>query len=344
MKEVSNTVWPSIWLAMSSANKVLLGVEEATALGIRVLQSVGYSEEQSGIITDNLVDGELCGYPALGLARLLSIVEDPRSKQPRTPVTIVHETPASALIDGGNNVGLYALNQAVDITIEKARCSGFALVGVHNSFFSGRSARYVEMISRAGFVCIHTACSEPYVAALGGKVSELGTNPIAFGLPRDPDPLILDMGTSAIARSEIVLAARLGSKLPEGVALNDQGGPTDDAAAALLGTILPFGGYKGFGLSLIVQSLGLLAGAALPRSKVQDFGFLFIAFSPDLLLPSSQYRQHISKLINRIKATPRQPGVEEIRIPSERSFRERERGRREGMSIERAVYDRLVAL
>jgi len=321
-----------------------LGVQEATTLGVRALQRIGYSAEESGIIAANLVDAELCGYPALGLARLLSIVEDPRCRQPRTPVNVVHETPVSALIDGGNHVGLYALHCASELAIGKARASGFALVGVHNSFFSGRNARYVELIARAGFVCVHTACSEPYVAAFGGRVSELGTNPIAFGLPCEPDPLILDMGTSAITHGEVVLAARLGRPLPDGVAIDAQGRPTRDAAAALLGTILPFGAHKGFGLALIVQALGLLGGAALPRGSVQDFGYLFMVFDPGLLIPPARYKQQLSELIRRIKATPRQPGVKEVRIPSERGFRERERRRREGMPIERALYDKLKAL
>ena len=223
---------------MPSDDKVALGVEEALALAARALRRVGYDQQQSDIIAASLVDAELCGYPALGLARLVSIIEDPRARHKRTPVTIVHETPVSALIDGGNNVGLYALHRAAQTTIDKARASGFALVGVHNSFFSGRSAHYVEMISRTGLISIHTTASEPYMAALGGTVSELGTNPIAFGFPRDPDPLIVDIGTSAIARSEVVLAARLGKPLPEGAALDDQGRPTRDAAAALIGTCL----------------------------------------------------------------------------------------------------------
>jgi LDH2 family malate/lactate/ureidoglycolate dehydrogenase len=324
--------------------RITLDVDEATALGVSALAHVGYGMAEAGIIAAGLVDAELSGYPALGLARLLSIVEDPRAGEPRTPVAVVHETPASALVDGGNNVGLYALHRASEIAVAKARAGGFALVGVHNSFFSGRNARYVETISRAGFVCIHTASSEPYVAAPGGTAPALGTNPIAIGLPREPDPLILDMGTSAIARSEVVLAARLGQPLPEGVALDREGRPTDAADAALLGAILPFGGHKGFGLSLIVQALGLLAGAALPRGRVQDFGFLFIVFDPGLLMPREAYSRQLSGLVEHIKATPRQPGVAEIRIPSERAFRERERRRQDGMTIERAVYDRLVTL
>ncbi len=330
--------------APDDEERVTLDVREATTLGVNALERVGYNAEEAGIIVANLVDAELCGYPALGFARLLSIVEDPRLREPRTPVIIVRETPVSALIDGGNHVGLYSLHRAAEITIEKARASSIALVGVHNSFFSGRNARYVELVARAGFACIHTACSEPFVAAPGGRAAELGTNPLAFGLPCEPDPLILDISTSAIARSEVMLAARVGQPLPEGVAIDPDGLPTRDAAAALMGALLPFGGHKGFGLALIAQALGLLGGAALPRGRVQDFGFLFIAFDPGLLMPPAQYKEQLAELVRRIKATPRQPGVGEIRIPSERGFRERERRRRDGLSIARAVHDRLKIL
>jgi LDH2 family malate/lactate/ureidoglycolate dehydrogenase len=326
------------------ANEIVVSADDALALSERVMRRAGYSEDESRIIAANLLDAELCGYPALGLARLITIAEDPRTRQPRNPVSVVHGTPVSALIDGGNYVGLYALHRAAEIAIEKARASRFALVGVHNSYLSGRNARYVEMIARAGFVCIHTACSEPYVVPLGGKVSAFGTNPIAFGLPGDPDPLIFDMGTSAITHSEVVLASRLSEPLPEGVAVDAQGLPTRDAAAALAGGILPFGGHKGYGLSLMIQALGLAAGAALPRGRVQDFGFLFVVFDPGLLVPPEQFKQLLAELIRQVKSTPRQPGVEEIRIPSQRAFQERRRRCLEGMVLERRLYDSIIAL
>lgn len=323
---------------------VTLSVQEAAALGERVARGAGYGAEEARIIAANLLDAELCGYPALGLARLLSIAEDPRAREQRTPVTVVRETPVSALLDGGNNVGLYAVHRAAEIAVEKTRASGIALVGMHNSFFSGRTGRYAEMVARAGFVCMHLNSTDPCVTAHGGRAAVLGTNPISFGLPGDPDPVIFDMGTSAIARSEVVLAARLGRPLPEGVAVDNDGRLTRDAVAALAGGILPFGGHKGFGLSLMVQALSLLGGAALPRGRVQDFGFLFLAFDPGLLMPPAEFARQAQELIQAVKATPRQPDVAEIRIPSERAFRERRRGQREGVVVERAVYDKLQAL
>jgi len=326
------------------ANDVALSVDEATALGERALRHIGYSAEEARVIAANLVDAALCGYPALGLPRILTIAEHAYTHQPRKPVSVVHETPVSALIDGGNYVGLYAVYRATEIAIEKARASRFALVGVHNSYLSGRNTYYLEMIARAGFAGMHLACSQPLVAPLGGRAPAFGTNPIAFGVPGDPDPLIFDMGTAAINYGDVIHASRLQELLPEGAAIDAQGQPTRDPAAALAGGILPFGGHKGYGLSLMIQALGLLAGAALPRGQVRDFAFLFVVFDPGLLIPPAQFKQHLAELIAEVKATPRQPGVDEIRIPSERAFRERARRRREGIMLARRLYDRINAL
>jgi LDH2 family malate/lactate/ureidoglycolate dehydrogenase len=105
---------------------------------------------------------------------------------------------------------------------------------------------------------------------------------------------------------------------------------------------LPFGGYKGFGLALMVQALGLLAG--LGPNGESDYGYLFIAFRPELLGTRELFEREVTRLIERIKATPRRPGIDEIRIPSERAFRCREQALREGLEIDRLVHEALVAL
>jgi LDH2 family malate/lactate/ureidoglycolate dehydrogenase len=324
--------------------RVLLSVSDASALGERALARIGYSVHEASVITTHLVDSELCGYGAIGLTRVLTIAEHARTREPRTPIRIVHETPISALMDGGNYVGLYAVHEATKVAIEKARSNGCAFVGMHNSFLSGRNAYYLEMIAREGFAGIHAACGEPVVAPHGGRAPAFGTNPIAFGFPGDPDPLIFDMGTSALMLGDVILAKRLKLPLREGVAVDPDGKPTRDAEAALAGSILAFGGYKGSGLALIVQALGLVAGSALPHGRVQDFGFFFVVFDPSLLLPAADLKRQLHELIERVRATPVQPGVDEIRIPGERAFRERERRRREGISLPHAIYERLNSL
>lgn len=330
--------------AVKERDGIALSETHALAFGASALQRIGFSAEEAGIIAANLVDAELCGYPALGLARILTIAEHARMREPRKPVSVVHETPVSALIDGGNYVGFYAVYRATQTAIEKARTSRFALVGVHNSYLSGRNSYYLEMIARAGFVGIHFACGQPVVVPLGGREPAFGTNPLAFGLPNDPHPLIFDMSTSALNHGDVILASRLQQLLPEGSAIDAQGRPTRDPAAALAGGILPFGGHKGYGLSLTIQALGLLAGAAMPHGRVQDFAFLFVVFDPALLVSPAQFKSQLAELISRVKATPRQPGIEAIRVPSERAFEERERRRIEGIVLERRLHERIAAL
>jgi LDH2 family malate/lactate/ureidoglycolate dehydrogenase len=257
---------------------------------------------------------------------------------------MVRETPVFALLDGGNQVGYIAAFRGAEVAIDKARASGIAIVGVHNSFYSGRNAYYVEHIVKAGLVAIHTSSARPHVLPPGARAPALGTNPISVGFPSANGPVVYDIGTASVMWGEVLLMARLGQQLPEGTGFDAGGSPTRDAAAAALGGVAPFGGHKGHGLSFTIQALGLLAGAALAHGDVLDYGFLFIAINPDLMLSAGTFAAQMAELVARIKATPRQDGIDEIRIPSERAFRERERRRTEGIVLDRKVVDALNAL
>ena len=325
-----------------SSDRLHLAVDEARALGERALRGMGYDEEEARIVGDHVIDAALCGYEYSGLAKILNIPEHRRFAQPRRPIKILHETEVSALYDGGNNNGMVAMYHAARATIAKAAAHGIAIVGVTDSWMSGRSAYFVEMIARAELVAIHTASSGAAVAPHGGTRPVLGTNPIAFALPGADGPLVLDMGTSAFMGTDLALRVRLGTPLPEGVAIDRDGRPTRDAEKARQGALLPFGGHKGFGLGLIVQAFGLLGGAALIPGH--DDGYVFIAFRPDLLVPLADLKRELGALIDRVKAVPPLPGVAEIRIPGEQSAKNRERLLREGLEIDRLVYDRLTAL
>lgn len=325
-----------------SSDRVHLSLAEARALGERALAGIGYDGEEARIIADHVIDAALCGYEYSGLAKILNIPEHRRFALPRQPIRLLHETEVSALYDGGNNVGMLAVYRAAEATIAKAERHGIALVGMTNTWMSGRNAVFVEMIARAGYVAIHTASSGGAVAPLGGIRPILGTNPIAFAIPTEEGPLILDMGTSAFMATELQLRVRRNEALPPGVAIDRDGRPTTDPAAAQAGALLPFAGYKGFGLGLIVQALGVLGGAGMIDGAVD--GYLFIAFRPDLLIPLDQCKREVSRLIARVKAVPRAAGVAEIRIPGEQSARNRERLSREGLDIDGLVYDALNAM
>ena len=329
---------------MTNEDHVLLSVDDARSLGERALQRIGFSHDEAQIMTAGQIDAELCGYPALGLARILTISEHVNFRKPRSAIRIEHETPVSARMDGGNYPGFYAVYRAAQMAIEKAQTSRFAVVGMRNCWMSGRSAYYVEKIARAGFACAHFACSDGVVAPLGGRKPALGTNPMAFSLPGEPDPFVVDIATSATNNGDVILAGRLNQLLADGVAIDAEGNPTRDPTAAIAGSILTFGGHKGFALSLMTQAMGLMAGAALTNGKPADFGFLFVVFDPELLMPLPQFKQHLAALIAQIKATPLQPGVGEIRIPSERAFAQRRRSRAKGFMMTQRIYQRIAAL
>jgi len=315
-----------------TAERVHLSVADARVLSERAMRGIGYEPEEARILADHVIDAALCGYEYSGLPKLLNVAEYPRFKAPRRPMSVVKETGVSVLFDGGNQSGMIGMYYATRAVIERAHAHSVAVLGVNNLWMSGRSAYYVEMAARAGLIGIHTVAAPPMVAPLGGTKAALGTNPIAFGFPMEGDPLVIDLGTSAFMGTDLQFRQRLGIPLPEGVAIDERGRPTTDAAAARRGALLPFGGHKGFALALAMHALGVSAQ------------YLFIAFKPDLFVPLEEYRRALAAEIAVIKATPRQDGIDEIRIPGERAYRERARLTREGIEIDRRIHDALSRL
>ena len=334
----------SLLLDADTPDTVRMTPAEAHALGMQALRRIGYSDEDAKIIVDQLIDNGLCGYRFTSLPRILAIANDPKTREARQPVKIVHETPLSALLDGGNNVGYVSVYHATQLAIKKAQQSGFASVGVYNSYYSGRNAYFVEMIAKAGLVGIHVASAKPRVLPIGGIKPALGTNPLCIGFPSANGAVVYDIGTASLMWGEVQLHAHLGQEIPEGIGFDGQGNPTRDAKAVMEGGVVPIAGYKGYGLSFAIQALGLLAGAALASGKVQDYGFLFFVIDPKLMLPGGEFPDQMAELVAKIKATPRRAGVDEIRIPSERAYRERERRRTEGLVFDRKVVESLKAL
>lgn len=327
-------------------DRIRLSVADAQALGEAAMRGAGVEAEEARILTDHVMDAALCGYEYSGLPKLLNVVEDPNFKAPRRPISILKETPVSALMDAGNANGMVAIYRAAEEVIRRASASGLAVVCMGGCWMSGRSAFYCEMIARAGLVGIHTVAAVPLVAPFGGAAKALGTNPVAFGFPTEGDPLVIDMGTSAFMGTDMQFRGRTGAALPAGVAIDPEGKPTTDAQAATLGALLPFGGpeggYKGFGLALAMDALGALAMDARTADDVA--GYVIIAFRPDLFADGAAYRREVSRRLRDIKATPKLEGVAEIRIPGERGFQERERLRRDGIEIEGRIYRALQAL
>lgn len=328
-------------LDTDSEETVRMTVSEAQALAETVLRKIGFDDEEAAVIAAHLVDASTWGYEFAGLPRIPIIAQRPEMKKPRTPVSIIRETPVSALLDGGNHTGYVSMLRACDVAIEKAGNSGIAIVGLRNSWFTGRNAYYLEKIARAGFAALYVSSSTPTVVPPGAMRKTLGTNPIAIALPGKVDPFIFDMGTASVMSGEMLMKAFLGEEFPEVVGIDGRGRPTRVARELVDGGVYAFGGHKGYGLSLAVQALGVLVGAKLRSGDLSDFAYLLIAFDPALFMPVEEFTSQLEELLSEIRTLPRQPGVDAIRIPSERGFREREIRRRQGILVNKRVVERL---
>jgi LDH2 family malate/lactate/ureidoglycolate dehydrogenase len=333
-------------MSEATTDRVHLSIKAAQSLGESAMRGAGFNASEARILTDHVIDAAVCGYEYSGLPKLLNVVDAPDFQKPRGPVQIIRESSVSALMDGGHNTGMLAVHYATEEAIKRATQHGVAIICLSNSWMSGRSAYYCEAIARAGLIGIHTVSAPAMVAPFGGAKAALGTNPIAFGFPSDDDPLVIDMGTSAFMGTDLQFRERLDASIPEGVAVDPDGQPTTNAAAARLGALLPFGGpdggYKGFGLALAMDALGALTAGVRGADEIS--GYLIIAFKPDLFLPLADYRKELSDRIATIKATPLLDGFNEIRIPGERAYRLRREMRRDGIEVEAKIIDLLTKL
>ena len=331
-------------LDIDCEDTVRLSVSDAKTLGENALRKLGLTPQDAAIVADHLVDASMWGYEFAGLPRIVVIADRPELKRPRTPVTIIKETANSALLDGGNNLGYVSLLRAVEVATEKVRSAGIAIIGLRNTWFSGRNAYYMEKIARAGFAAISVGSSTPTVVPPGAARKMLGTNPMTIALPGKSHPFIFDTGTASVMSGEVLMKAFLGEEFHEIVGIDKNGTPTRVARDIKEGGVFPFGGHRGYGLSIAIQALGLIAGARVRNGEVCDFAHLFVAFDPGLFMPVEQFTAELEELLTKIRDLPRQPGVSEIRIPSERGFREREIRRQQGIVVKKAVVDRLQAM
>src|SRR5688572_18630253 len=279
-----------------------LTVEQARGLVDRAMQATRYSADEAGMIADHLIDCELRGVAYGGLARAVSIVERTvRTGVSRSPIRVVKETPVSASIDGADHIGYVVAHRAMITAIEKAAVSGIAIVGANNTWYTGMLSYYAEMAAARGLVSIIASNASPWVAPHGATEGRFGTNPICVGFPSADEPVIWDIGTSAIMHAEVKLAEQLGEQLPAGVAFDSTGRPTRDPAAALAGAFAAWGGHKGSGLGIVVQLLGALAGSPAIPDELAGFGMIVIAIRPDLFTPADDFQREVSAYADSVR-------------------------------------------
>jgi LDH2 family malate/lactate/ureidoglycolate dehydrogenase len=257
-------------------------------------------------------------------------------------------------VDGGLSLGPVGAMYGAEVAIRKAKDSGCCAVGVINTNHICMAGIYVERIARAGLAGILTSVTQPIAHVMGGFERLLGTNPIAIAVPTgEGDPILVDFATTTISFGTVMNARVRGESIPEGTALGSGGDPITDPAEVTQGALTPFAEHKGFGLSLV---LGLLAGPllgakvgkdlarAITEKNHYDKGDLFIAIDPASFGDPTAFFEAVRAHLGEVKSSPLAPGFSEIRIPGERSFAERKKRLREGVPIERKVWEEVSAL
>jgi delta1-piperideine-2-carboxylate reductase len=328
-------------LSWRQAVMMRLTISQAHRLVERVMAALGHDEVDSRLVADHLVDCELRGLGSGGLARAISIAERlADTGDQRRAMRVVHETPVSARIDGGDHLGYVVAHHATTLAVEKAEAAGIAVVGVSDTWYTGMLSYYAEIAASRGLVSMIASNASAWVAPYGATEGRFGTNPICFGFPSADDPVIYDIGTSAVIHAEVVLARRLGEDLPGNVAFDSEGRPTRDPAAALAGAFAAWGGPRGSGLGIVVQLLGIMAGSPPIPPELAEFGFVIVAMRPDLMGPDEVFRANVSAYARAVRSARPLAGGAPVRMPFDRSRAERQR-RREENAIE--VPDDVIA-
>lgn len=293
-------------------------VSDLEILTEKALIKQGYGTDESKIIKKVLLYAQLRGNNQ-GVVKLIG-KGIPKRDGVGIP-KIVKETPVSALIDGNNTHAIIVMNQVTDLAIKKAKQSGIGIVGNFNTTEStGAIGYYAKKIADEGFIGIAFA-SAPFqtTAPHGSTEAKFCTNPMAYGIPTETDPIILDMSTSAIAYYGLIEAKTAGREVPEGLGYDKDGNPTTSPAEIMSGAIKSFGGHKGSGLALVVQILaGALVQADSFDNDSDNAGNLVLAIDPEILTTKEKFTKEVSSIITRIKSARKAPGVEEIFIPGEK--------------------------
>lgn len=326
-----------------------LSLDEVFDLSLRVLQRAGASKAHAEAVAKVVTAAEADECASHGVYRLIGYASALRSGAADGTSTpkVSEPSPALVQVDAMRGFAPLAVKLGRPRLIAKAKEGGIAALAITRCYHIAALWVDVEPLAEAGLVALACTPGQRRVAPHGGKRPLLGTNPIAFAWPRESSPpFVFDLATSAVARGEIELRARSGEELPPGWAIDKSGNPTTDAPEALAGALLPFGGYKGSALAIMVE---LLAGVLL--GEVPEFeavhgtgprlgGELIIALAPEFFgNPSAGGAESLAEpLFAELQQAANG------RLPSTRRYLARERTRREGVTIPGALYQELRAL
>ncbi len=330
----------------------------------QVLVKLGVPKEDARVTTDVLVLADLRGIDSHGVARLGRYVSGLKGgyMKPTDQSSILKETKATALIDGGQSLGQVVGKKGMDLAIKKAKDTAVGVVAVRNSNHYGIAGYYSLMALEHDLIGVSMTNAAPLVVPTFGRTVILGTNPISLTAPAMKEKaFVLDMATSTVPRGKVEVYNRLGKPMPDGWAVDETGKSSKDPARVLNalakrlgGGLLPLGGegedlggHKGYGLALMVDVLcGVLSGAATglqvyADEKRPDVGHFFLALDPTAFRPLDEFRRDMDRLARELKDSPKAHGQERIYVHGEKSFGRMEKFRKEGIPLGSKVVEDL---
>jgi LDH2 family malate/lactate/ureidoglycolate dehydrogenase len=324
----------------------ILPVDELGELAAAALRASGVPDGDAGEIAQVLVLADLFGIRTHGVQRIPQYVDRARlgGLSPTATVTVERVAPALARVDGGNGIGPLVGARALEAAIEGARNAGVGAAFARHSNHFGPVMPYLFQATEQGFAAIIASNATTTIAPSGGREARVGNNPLGIGVPAPGgDPVLLDMAMSVVARAKIRQAAKAGESIPATWATDREGAPTTDPAAALDGFLLPIGGYKGYGLSLMVDLFaGLLSGAAyldhvsswsVDPERAQDLGHVFILIDTARLMGSGDLAGRMSDFAGILHGTPPSDPATPVRLPGEAELAAYRRQQREGVEV-----------
>jgi len=299
-------------------------IADAIDLSNKILTKLGFSKEDSKLITKNLIDAELAGKTTHGFVRLMAIkakIDKNQINVESKGLVVINETPTILSIDAKNKPGFIPIYKSLELAIPKAKKNGVVVVGIGNSAYaSGFIGAYAREAAEKDLIFIGFNNSPGGLVPHGSKQELWGTNPITVSIPSEDKPVILDMASSKITWGDLLVAKQENKKLPKGVAIDAQGKETTDPEEAMGGGLLPFFGHKGSGMGFIVELIaGAITGSRIGTAIKGGWGTTYILIDPSKFRLLSDFKKDVSAEIKNLKKSPKAKGVKEIYYPGEQS-------------------------
>ena len=317
-----------------------------------ILEAVGTPSDSAQAVSEALVEANLAGHDSHGVIRLMQYVTAMRQGlvKPAARATVAARHGATATVDGAWGWGQPAARLATQTAIELANESGVGAVTLVNGYHIGRLGEYVTTIANAGMLGLAMCNAAPAVAPFGGSGRVLGTNPIAWAAPGGDGhgPLMLDIATSSVAEGKLRVARARGETVAPGLIIDAEGRPSQNPDAFYDGgALLPFGGHKGYGLSVLVELIGRgLAGADGSYNPEQRGvnGTLMIALNIASFAPMAQFMEAAARLSGQIVSAPAAANSSGVLLPGEPESRMRERRMAEGVPLPEQTWNDIQEL